>query len=148
MRPAADLSLRDFGHMMAELLERLDLRDVTLVQNDHAAAFELAGHHPERAARLVVSSCEAFENYPPGLPGKNLRLTAMIPGGLFLATQAMRLRLLRRLPVSFRSMAKHPLPGKLVDRWLKPLQTHRGVRRDLRKYAALAAIRCLRSAGG
>jgi hypothetical protein len=24
--------------------------------------------------RLVITSCEAFENYPPGLPGKNLRL--------------------------------------------------------------------------
>jgi hypothetical protein len=49
----------------------------------------------------VISSCEAFENYPPGLPGKNLRLTAMVPGGTFLAMQAMRLRSLRRLPIAF-----------------------------------------------
>src|SRR6266702_3127567 len=101
----------------AELLERLDLRDVTLVQNDHAAALVLAGEHPERIARLVISSCEAFENYPPGLPGKNLRLTAMAPGGIFLAMHAMRLRPLR------------------------PLQTQRGVRRDLRKYASSARRR-------
>jgi pimeloyl-ACP methyl ester carboxylesterase len=32
-------------------------------------------------------------------------------------------------------MAKRPLPQELVDRWLRPLQTQRGVRRDLRKYA-------------
>jgi len=38
MRPNADLSLSGFGRVVAELLERLDLRDVTLVQNDHAAA--------------------------------------------------------------------------------------------------------------
>ena len=82
MRRDAELSLRAYGRMVAELLERLDLRDVTLVQNDHAAALALAGENPERVARLVISSCEAFENYPPGLPGKNMRVTAMLPGGI------------------------------------------------------------------
>jgi pimeloyl-ACP methyl ester carboxylesterase len=135
MRPDADLSLSGFGRIVAELLERLDLREVTLVQNDHAAALVLAGEHPERIARLVISSCEAFDNYPPGLPGKNLRLTAMVPGGIFLAMQAMRLHPLRRLPITFGWMAKRPLPDQLVDRWLRPLQTQRAIRRDLRKYA-------------
>ena len=136
MRRDADLSLRAYGRMVAELLERLDLRDVTLVQNDHAAALALAGENPERVARLVISSCEAFENYPPGLPGKNMRATAMLPGGIYLAMQAMRIRRLRRLPISLGWMSKRPLPDELVDRWLEPAQTNRGVRRDLRKYAA------------
>jgi pimeloyl-ACP methyl ester carboxylesterase len=136
MRAGADLSLDGLGRIVGELLERLDLRDVTLVQNDQAAALALAGNDPGRVARLVISSCEAFENYPPGLPGKNLRLTAMIPGGLMLAAQAMRLRPLRRLPVTLGWMSKRPLPGELTDRCLQPLQTQRGVRRDLRKYAA------------
>jgi pimeloyl-ACP methyl ester carboxylesterase len=141
MRPDADLSLQGFGQMVAELLERLDLRGVTLVQNDHAAALVLAGTKPARVARLVISSCEAFENYPPGLPGKNLRLAAMAPGGLFLAMQAMRLRPVRRSPLGLGSMAKRPLPDALVDRWLRPLQTQRGVRRDLGSYARSARRR-------
>jgi len=136
MRPGADLSLRGFGQLVAELLEHLDLRDVTLVQNDHGAALALAGDNPERVARLVISSCEAFENYPPGLPGKNLRLTAMIPGGIPLAAQAMRLHFVRRLPVTFGWMAKRPLPDDLFDEWLVPVQTQRDIRRDLRKYAS------------
>ena len=129
--------------MVAELLERLDLHEVTLVQNDHAAALALAAEEPEpeRVARLVISSCEAFDNYPPGLPGKNARLTALMPGGIFLAMQAMRLRALRRLPISLGWMSKRPLPDELVDRWLRPLQTNRGVRRDLRKYARSARRR-------
>jgi pimeloyl-ACP methyl ester carboxylesterase len=143
MRPDADLSLLGVGRIVAELLERLDLREVTLVQNDQAAALVLAGQHPERVARLVISACEAFDNYPPGPPGKNLRLTAMIPGGLFLAMQAMRLRPLRRLPIAYGWLAKRPLPDQLVDRWLRPLQTQRGVRRDLRKYATSARRRQL-----
>lgn len=139
MRRDADLSLRGFGRMVAELLERLDLRDATLVQNDHAAALVLAGEkHPERVARLVISSCEAFENYPPGLPGKNLRATAIVPGGLFVAMNALRLRPLRRLPIAFGWMAKRQLPDDLVDRWLEPLQTQRAARRDLRKYTMSA----------
>ena len=143
MRPDADLSLGGFARMVAELLERLDLHEVTLVQNDHAAALALAAEEPEpeRVARLVISSCEAFDNYPPGLPGKNARLTALMPGGIFLAMQAMRLRALRRLPISLGWMSKRPLPDELVDRWLRPLQTNRGVRRDLRKYARSARRR-------
>jgi len=138
MRADADLSLHGFARMVSELLERLDLRDVTLVQNDHAAALVLGGEDPRRVARLVISSCEAFENYPPGLPGKNMRLTAMLPGGILLAMQSLRLRPLRRLPIAFGWLSKRPLPDELVDRWLRPLQSQRGVRRDLRKYATSA----------
>jgi len=138
MRPDADLTLAGFARLVSELLDRLDLRDVTLVQNDHAAALVLAGERPPRVAGLVISSCEAFENYPPGLPGKNMRLMAMVPGGIFVAMQALRLRPLRRLPLALGWMSKRPLPDELVDRWLVPAQTQRGVRRDLRKYAASA----------
>ena len=138
MRADADLSLQGFARIVSELLERLDLRDVTLVQNDHAAALVLGGEDPRRVARLVISSCEAFENYPPGLPGKNMRLTAMLPGGILLAMQSLRLRPLRRLPIAFGWLSKRPLPDELVDRWLRPLQSQRGVRRDLRKYATSA----------
>jgi pimeloyl-ACP methyl ester carboxylesterase len=135
MRPGADLSLAGFGVLVGELIDALDLSEVTAVQNDHAAALVLAVQRPETLARLVVSSCEAFENYPPGIPGKNLRLTALLPGGLLVAMQAMRLGPLRRSPLGFGWMAKRPLPDDLLDRWLGPLQSDRGVRRDLRSYA-------------
>src|SRR5215469_1705539 len=125
MRRDADLSLQGYGRMVAELLVLLDLREVTLVQSDHAAALALAGERPARVDRLVISSCEAFENYPPGLPGKNLRMAAMVPGGIFLAMQLMRLGPVRRSPIGLGWMAKRPLPDALVDGWLRPLQTQR-----------------------
>jgi hypothetical protein len=56
--------------MVGELLERLDLRDVTLVQNDHVVALALAVARSDRVARLVVSSCELFKNYPQDSPGR------------------------------------------------------------------------------
>ena len=135
MRADADLTLAGFGRMVAELLERLDLTAVTLVQNDHAAALALAGDDPERVERLVISSCEAFENYPPGLPGKNMRLMAFVPGGVFVAMQSLRIRALRRLPVALGWMSKRPLPNELVDGWLQGPLHERGVRRDLGRYA-------------
>jgi len=138
MNPDADLTLAGFGDIVAEILEHLDLRDVTLVQNDHAAGLVLAGRNPERVARLVISSCEAFDNYPPGLPGKNLRLVVNAPGGIFVAMQSLRIRALRRLPVTLGWMSKRPLPDELVDSMLRPSQTQRGVRRDLGKYARSA----------
>jgi pimeloyl-ACP methyl ester carboxylesterase len=134
MRRDADLSLEGFARIVAELLERLALQDVTLVQNDHAAGLVLAGQNPARVARLVISPCEAFENYPPGLPGKNARAIAWIPGGIYLMAQTLRVRALRRLPIAFGWMAKRRLPDELIDRWLAPLQAQGAVRRDLRKY--------------
>lgn len=141
MRDDAELTLAGFARMVAELLERLDLREVTLVQNDHAAALALAGDDPDRVARLVISSCEAFENYPPGLPGKNIRAMAFLPGGIFVAMQSLRVRALRRLPMALGWMSKRALPDELVDRWLEGPLRERGVRRDLGRYARAARRR-------
>jgi pimeloyl-ACP methyl ester carboxylesterase len=135
MRPDADLSLHGFGRMVAEFLQRMDLHDVTLVLNDHAAGLATAGAHPERVGRLVVSSCEAFDNYPPGLPGRNLRLAAHLPGGLLAALHAMRLRPLRGLPIALGWMSKRPIPHDLADAWFRPARSDPAVRRDLARYA-------------
>ena len=141
MRPDADLSLRGHGRIVGELMERLDLRDVTLVQNDHAAALVLAGERPERVARLVLSSCEAFDNYPPGLPGKAVALASRIPGGLNAAIQPMRLRPLRRSPIALGWMSKRPLPHEVTDDWFRPILNDRAIRRDLIRYARPARKR-------
>jgi pimeloyl-ACP methyl ester carboxylesterase len=135
MRADADLSLRGFGRMVGELLERLDLDDVTLVQNDHAAALALCGERPERVARLVITSCEAFDNYPPGLPGKAAALAARVPGGVNLALQPLRLRALRRSPLALGWMSKRPIPNEVTDAWLRPVLGDSRIRRDLARYA-------------
>jgi pimeloyl-ACP methyl ester carboxylesterase len=134
MRPDADLSFRGHVHLEAELLERLDLRDVTLVQSDMGFAQLLVQEHPERIARLVLTSCEAFDNYPPGLPGRAVGLAAKLPGGLNAAFQPMRLRALRRSPLALGRMAKRPIPNEVTDDWLRPLLNQRAIRRDLLKY--------------
>ena len=139
MRPDADLSLRGQVRIIEEFLERLDLRDVTLVFNDWAGPLVLVSEgRTERIARLVPCSCEAFDNYPPGLPGRMVALAAKIPGGLNAALQPLRLRPLRRLPLVLGWMSKRPIPNDIVDAWLRPAVSQSAIRGDLGKYAGTA----------
>ncbi|QLH22009.1 alpha/beta fold hydrolase [Streptomyces sp. Rer75] len=135
MHPDADLSVLGVARLVAEFLERLDLTDVTLVMNDWGGAQALvADGRDERIGRLVITSCEAFENFPPGLPGKNLHTSARLPGGLRTAFTLLKLRPLRRLPMTWGWMTKRPVPPELMDAWFRPLWTSPEIRRDLRKY--------------
>jgi hypothetical protein len=55
-----------------------------------------------RLGRVVLASCEAFDNFPPGLTGKTLALTGKLSPRMFgLFMRQMRLRPLRRLPTAF-----------------------------------------------
>lgn len=122
------------NELIAEFLDRLDLRDVTLVESDCGRAQTVAARHPERLARLVLISCEAFDNYPPGLPGKMIAVACKVPGGVVLMVRVLGLKSLRRLPVGIGSLTRRPVPDEIVDGWLRPLRTDPAIRRDLRHY--------------
>ncbi|AZM59465.1 MULTISPECIES: alpha/beta fold hydrolase [unclassified Streptomyces] len=122
------------NELIVEFLDRLDLRDVTLVESDCGRAQTVAARHPERLARLVLISCEAFDNYPPGLPGKMITAACRIPGGIPLMVRTLGLKPLRRLPVGFGALTLRPVPDEIVERWLRPLRTDPAIRRDFRHY--------------
>ncbi|MEQ8146725.1 alpha/beta fold hydrolase [Streptomyces sp. OP7] len=122
------------NELIAEFLDRLDLTDVTLVESDCGRAQTVAARHPERLARLVLISCEAFDNYPPGLPGRMIRLACRVPGGVPFLVRTLGSKPLRRLPVGLGALTKRPVPDEIVDRWLRPLRTDPAIRRDFRHY--------------
>lgn len=134
MRPDADLSAHGIARLLAEFMDRLELSDVTLVQNDAGTAQLLVGVRDERIARLVLTSCEALDNYPPGVQGRLLHRASRIPGGLFLLIQSFRFPFLARMETSLGGMAKKKLPKDLIARWYGPLLTSRAVRRDFAKF--------------
>ncbi len=134
MAPDADLSMNGQARLLAEFVDRLDLHDLTLVANDWGGPLITAVERPELIDRLVLTPCEAFDNVPPGLPGKFAALAGRMPGGIFLAAQALRVRSLRRMPNVLGRMIAGPIPHDLVDGWAVPLRTQRGVRRDLARY--------------
>jgi pimeloyl-ACP methyl ester carboxylesterase len=132
MRPDADLSIDALALLVAEFLERLNLRDVTLVMNDWGGAQLLVEHgRTERITRLVLVACEAFDNFPPGKAGRRLGLLARIPGGLALLGWLTRSAAIRRSTLA--DMTKRGVPDEILRGWFGPL-TDAGVRRDLRKY--------------
>ncbi|MFI9235749.1 alpha/beta fold hydrolase [Streptomyces sp. NPDC053079] len=135
MNPGADLTLRGQARLVADFLDELGLEDVTLVHADWGGALFLTAHGwDRRVARQVILPCEAFENFPPGLPGTMVSLAARLPGGFQLAARQLRLRPLRRLPVLLGQMARRPLPDDLVRRWTEPLLRDARIRRDLLAY--------------
>ncbi|WP_199572587.1 alpha/beta fold hydrolase [Streptomyces murinus] len=134
MRAASDLSAHGIARLLAEFMDRLDLCDVTLVQNDTGTAQLLVGVRDERIARLVLTSCEALDNYPPGVQGRLLSAASRTPGGLFLLVQSFRFPALARTRISLGGMAKNPLPKELIARWYRPLLTSPLIRRDFGKF--------------
>ena len=80
MHADADLSLPGIARLVAEFLDRLDLHDVTLVGNDTGGALVqlLMRDGAARVGRVVLVSCDAFDNFPPGLTGKTLVLTGKL----------------------------------------------------------------------
>lgn len=132
--PSADTSPPGVARLVADLLETLDLEAVTLVGNDTGGAIAqlVATRHAERLARLVLTNCDAYQNFLPPL-FRYLQLAARLPLVSDMAMQSMRLRPLRWTPFAFGLLSKGRLDGELLDSWLRPAITDAGVRRDTRK---------------
>jgi pimeloyl-ACP methyl ester carboxylesterase len=128
MHPDADLSLPGLARLTEELLDRLDLHDVTLVGNDTGGALvQLVDS--TRVGRIVLASCDAFDNFPPGLTGRTLALTGKLSPRMFgLFMQQMRLRPVRRAPIAFGWLTKRG--DAVTTRWLEPILTRPEIRRD------------------
>lgn len=122
MSPDADLSLPGIAGLVAEFLDRLDLRDVVLIGNDTGGAVVqlVLRDGAKRVGRAVLASCEAFDNLPPGLTGKTLALSGKLSPGLFGAfMQQLRLRAVRRTPLAFGTLTKRG--DAATARWIRPV---------------------------
>jgi pimeloyl-ACP methyl ester carboxylesterase len=138
MHGDADLSLPGIARLVAEFLDRLDLHDVTVVGNDTGGALVqlLIRDGAPRVGRVVLASCDAFDNFPPGLTGRTLVLIGRLSPRMFgLFMQQMRLRMIRRLPIAFGWLTMRG--DAATARWMKPVLKQPEIRRD--------AVRVLRT---
>lgn len=134
MRAEADLSPDGLVEVIIGFLDALELETVTLVGNDTGGALSqlVAARHPERISRLVLTPCDAYENFPPRSIFWPLALAARIPGGFAVLLWLLRFRLLQQLPFSFAGLTKR-LDPSLIRTWIEPARRQPGVRRDLAK---------------
>jgi pimeloyl-ACP methyl ester carboxylesterase len=134
MAPDADLTPPGLARIVADFLAALDLEGVTLVGNDTGGAIcqLVAVNHPERLARLVLTPCDAYENFlPPAF--RYLQVAARVPGGITTLMQTMRPRAMRRAPIAYGWLTKKRLADELLDHWVEPPMTDPDVRRDIVK---------------
>jgi pimeloyl-ACP methyl ester carboxylesterase len=131
MNPDADLSLPGIAALVAEFCDRMDLHEVTLVGNDTGGALVqlLMADGAAWVSRAVLVSCDAFDNFPPGLTGKTLVASGRLPPGMFgLFMQQMRLKPVRRLPIAFGWLTRRG--DAATASWMRPVLTQAGIRRD------------------
>jgi pimeloyl-ACP methyl ester carboxylesterase len=132
MKEGTDLSPPGLAAIVAAFLEALDLHDVTLVGNDTGGAIcqLVAVNHPERLGRLVLTPCDAYDNFLPPM-FRPLQLAARVPGAVWLIAQSLRPRPARRLPLAFGWLSKRPLPRDVSDAFLAPVLHDRRIRREV-----------------
>jgi pimeloyl-ACP methyl ester carboxylesterase len=133
MPAGADLRPPALANLIADALEALDLSDVTLVGNDTGGALTqlVATSRPERLGAIVLTSCDAFDNFPPRLFRIALA-PARVPGVIPVAFGGLRLRPLRRLPIAFGWLTSDPIDADAEDSYVLPVLTRREIRRDVR----------------
>jgi len=137
MNPDADLSPPGLAKLVADFIAELGLEDVTLVGNDTGGAIcqLVVTRHPERVGRLVLTPCDAYENFlPPAF--RYLQLLAKVPGGMGSIAQTMRIPANRRMPIAFGWLSKSRIPSEVLSHWVEPIIHDKAVRADARKVLA------------
>ena len=134
LRAEADLSLPGMAQITADFLAALDLEDVTIVANDTggAVAQALVGRHPDRIARLVLTSCDAFEKFPP-TPQKYLLVMARSRLLTWIVAHTARFKPVQRLPTAYGFVTSRPMPAEIMASYTGPVRVNPHVRRDFRR---------------
>jgi pimeloyl-ACP methyl ester carboxylesterase len=145
MSPQADLSALGMARLVGDFLAALELDGATLVGSDTGGAIcqLVATRHPERIGNLVLTNCDACDDFPP-FPFKGLPQLVKVPGAGALIAHSFRLAAVRR--VGARLLTKHGIPDPVLERWARPGFENPGVRRDAIKLVRSLSPRLTRAA--
>lgn len=135
LSPDADLSPRGVARLVLAFLEALDLTDVTLVGNDTGGAIcqFVVDVDAARIGRLVLINCDAFDQFPPP-PFGLLVKAGRREGRLRFLMSGMRLTAARHSLLGYGPLVHKPLDAALTRRWITPVLTEPGVRRDTARF--------------
>lgn len=132
LREGADLSLPGMARIVADFLAALGLEDAALVANDTGGAVAqwLVGHHPERLAGLVLTSCDAFEKFPPA-PQRYLEVAARWPALMWFVAWSVQFKPVQRLPTAYGWASRSAIDPAIMRSYTDPVRRDPAVRRDL-----------------
>ena len=134
MPDGTDLTPPALAELIADAIEALGLEDVTLVGNDTGGALcqMVVTSRPERIGRLVLTSCDYRDHFPPPL-FSYFKPAARIPGAFQVLLAPMRFRAPRRLPIAFGWLTNEPIDREAEDSYLLPVMRDPAARADVRK---------------
>ncbi|MBJ8343389.1 alpha/beta fold hydrolase [Antrihabitans sp. YC2-6] len=139
MTEAADLTPIGIANVIADVIEELDLREVTLVGNDGGGMLcqLVVAYRRERLQRLVLTPCDAYENFPPHM-FDYLCWAAKTPGLMPVVGRALRVDAIRtsfgRSRLGFGGLSRDRVPTAVIDHYLYGLAHSAGVVRDTVKF--------------
>ena len=135
--PDVEKGPRAAAQLILDFLAALDLNDVTLVGNDTGGAlcqFVIDTDH-SRIGRLVLTNCDAFDQFPPP-PFGALVAAGRRPGRLRFLMKTMKPKWARHSILGFGGLVTKPLDPELTARWIAPGCADRGVARDAARFMA------------
>lgn len=131
LRPGADRTITGVAGIVAEVLAALDLEDVVLVGNDSGGVVTqlVAVHHHDRIGAMVLTSCDAFEHFPPPILNPMI-MAAKSKLSFRLMLQTMRLSGVRKR--AYGALAHRDIDD-LAQTWVRAAQSNPAVAEDLRQ---------------
>ncbi len=135
----ADRSPTGQARRVADLVQALGAERAVIVGNDSGGAVSqiLTAEQPEVVERLILTSADAFNHFPPAafkaLPLVARSTTLLRP---LLWTLTRRPMLSKRIPYSFGQVTNRPIPEQLAKAWFSPAFEDSGVMRDVAGFAA------------
>src|SRR5215813_4785368 len=129
VNPDADLSPIGVADAITGLLDALDLHDVVLVGSKTGGGLcQLALRGDTHRIRgLVLTNCDAFEQFPPRFFVPLFLLARSRPAVWTLAQQT-RLRAVRHSPLGFGPLLNRLRPATLTRGWIQPLLDSAAIR--------------------
>lgn len=126
-----ELSPRAVAEMINDFILALDLSSITLVGNDTGGGLcqLVIDTHPERIGRLVLTNCDAFDQFPP-FPFPLVFALLRGPRSIGALFAQMRLKALRHSPLGYGLLLTRPDP-ELTASWIEPCRNDERIRRDL-----------------
>jgi len=132
LNPDADLTPPGIARLLADFLTALDLAAVTLLASDTGGAFTqiVITEHPERVGRLVLTNCDAYENFLP-LSLRAFEWLAFVPGWVSLLGYLCKHRFVQQLLLKL--VAKYPIEDRATRSYMRSITTNKGVQHDVGK---------------
>jgi pimeloyl-ACP methyl ester carboxylesterase len=121
--------------LIADAIEELGVAGATVVANDTGGGLTqiMAARRPEVMGSFVLTSCDAFENFPPRF-FRMVLAPARIPGGGMAAFRGLWLRPVRRLPIAYGWLTNEQIEREAEDSYVLPVLSSGPIRRDVRRF--------------